>query len=143
MTRMLILDVNVLVAAHRDDHPEHEPMIGWLQRTVRADSGFGIPRAVWASVLRVTTSRRVFQVPSPIDAVFGFIDAVLAQPGHRAAEPGPRHLTLLRRVCEEADARGDLVPDAVLAAIAIEHGAAVASLDRDFARFPVEHVRPG
>ena len=58
--------------------------------------------------------------------------------------PGPRHLELLRRVCEEDNATGDLVSDAMLAAIALEHDCVVASLDRDFARFSsVDHVIPG
>ena len=54
------------------------------------------------------------------------------------------HLTILRRLCREADASGDLVPDAVLGAIVVEHGGTVATLDRDFARFTsVRHLRPG
>lgn len=60
------------------------------------------------------------------------------------ADAGPRHLDLLSKVCADAEAAGDLVPDAVLAAIATEHGGTVVSFDRDFARFPdLRWERPG
>nr|WP_269062545.1 TA system VapC family ribonuclease toxin [Mycobacterium canetti] len=81
-------------------------------------------------------------MPPPNRAV-AFVDAVTAQPHHLPTSPGPRHLMLLRKLCDEADASGDLIPDAVLAAIAVEHHCAVVSLDRDFARFTsVRHIRP-
>lgn len=82
-------------------------------------------------------------MPTPLADAFAFIDTVMAHPRHLALGPGPRHLALVRQLCEDGDARGDLVPDAVLGAIALEHGAAVATLDRDFARFhAVRAVRP-
>jgi predicted nucleic acid-binding protein len=65
-----------------------------------------------------------------------FVHAVRLQPGYVQLDAGARHLDLLHKVCVEADAHGDLVPDAVLAAVAIEHGGAIVSFDRDFARFP-------
>jgi predicted nucleic acid-binding protein len=59
------------------------------------------------------------------------------------AEPGPRHVALVKRLCEEGDAVGDLVPDAVIGAIAVEYDCDLVTLDRDFARFPsVRHIRP-
>ena len=115
----------------------------WLEAVVEGPETFSVPNVVWASFLRLVTNRNAFAVPTPRDEAFAYVDAVRAQPSHRALEPGPLHLELLRRVCDEADAKGDLIPDAVIAAIALEHGCAVASLDRDFARFPsVRHVRP-
>jgi uncharacterized protein len=102
-----------------------------------------VPNLVWASFLRLATNRRIFGVPSPRTDAFAFIDAVNAQPHHLPTGPGPRHLTLLWRLCDEADASGDLIPDAVLAAIAAEHHCDVATLDRDFARFSsVSVLRP-
>lgn len=140
---MLVLDVNVLLAVHRGDHPQHEPVRAWFDSLLRREEDFAVPVSVWASFLRLATNRRVFRVPTPLAEAFDFVDATAAQPGNVRGEPGPRHVHLLRRLCEEADATGDLVPDAVLAAIAVEHGGAVATLDRDFARFTsVRHVRP-
>jgi toxin-antitoxin system PIN domain toxin len=100
-----------------------------------------VPVVVWASFLRLTTNRRIFTVPTPRADAWAFVDATTAQPHHLPLGPGPRHLALLRRLCDEGDAVGDLVPVAVLAAVAAEHGCAVATLDRDFTRFPsVRHL---
>lgn len=141
---MLVLDVNVVLAAHRGDHPHHDPVRKWFDAMTAGDEDFGVPDLVWGSFLRVTTNRRIFEVPTPRVDAFAFIDATRAQIRHLPVGPGPRHLALLRELCEEGDATGDLVPDAVLGAIAAEHGATIASLDRDFARFPsVPHLRPG
>lgn len=140
---MLLLDVNVLLAAHRADHPHHPMVRRWYDALLAQDAPFTVPTTVWGSFLRLATNRRVFPVPTPVPDAFAFVDATCAQPHHLLTSPGPRHLEILRRVCEEADAVGDLVPDAVVAALATEHSCTVATLDRDFARFPsVPHVRP-
>lgn len=98
---------------------------------------------VWASFLRLATNRRVFEVPTPRPDAFSFIDATRAQPLHVPLAPGPRHLALVRRLCDEADAVGDLIPDAAIGAIAVELSCEVVTLDRDFARFrSVRHRRP-
>ena len=141
---MLLLDVNVVLAAHRADHPDHAVVRGWFDQMLLGDERFAVPILVWASFLRLATNRRIFEVPTPRRDAFAFIDATRAQPLHLSVAPGPRHLTLLRRLCDEADASGDLIPDAVIAAVAAEHSCEVVTLDRDFARFgSVPHRRPG
>lgn len=132
---MLLLDVNVVLALHRADHPHHDAVLAWFETVRTSGADFTVPTTVWASFLRLATHRRVFEVPTPREEAFAFVAAVLAQPAHLPTGPGPRHLELLRRACAEADASGDLVPDAVLVAVAAEHGCTVASLDRDLARF--------
>lgn len=140
---MFLLDVNVLLAAHREDHPQHRSVRAWLDSILAAGTQFTVPLLGWASFLRLATSRRIFEVPTPRAEAFAFIDAVIAQPEHLLLAPGPRHLDLLRALCDEADALGDLVPDAVIAAVAVEHSCEVVTLDRDFARFTsVRHRRP-
>jgi len=139
----LLLDVNVVVIAFRQDHPDHAVVGPWFRALMDSDDRFAVPLQVWASFVRLVSQPRVFPVPTTLAEAFEFIEATRAQPGHVPAEPGTRHLALLRVICEEAGATGDVIPDAVLAAIALEHGAAVATLDRDFARFSsVRHVRP-
>ena len=132
---MYLLDVNVVLAAHREDHPHHEPVRRWFDQLMTGDEPFTVPHLVWASFLRLATHRRIFDVPTPRVDAFAFLDAVHGQPHHLLVGPGPRHLDILRTVCADAEAIGDLVPDAVLAAVAIEHGCRIATLDRDFARF--------
>lgn len=140
---MLLLDVNVVIAAHRVDHAQHAIARPWFDAVVTAPDRFSVPTVVWASFIRLVTNRRVLRCPTPRDDAFDFADAVCAQPNHVLLAPGPQHLELLRRVSHEADAAGDLVPDAVLAALALEHGCVVASFDRDFARFPsIDHLIP-
>jgi toxin-antitoxin system PIN domain toxin len=141
---VLLLDVNVVVAAHRVDHAQHAIARPWFDELLDGDERFSVPTVVWGSFVRLATSRRIFRRPTPLEQTFEFIDSVCWQEHHVLLGPGPNHLELLRKVCEESDATGDLVADAVLAAIALEHGCVVASFDRDFARFPsIEHVIPG
>jgi toxin-antitoxin system PIN domain toxin len=141
---LLLLDANIVVAAYREDLPQHELVAGWLNALIERQQPFCVPAVVWASFVRLVTNRRIFDPPASVRDAFGFVEATCAQPHHLLVAPGPQHLELLRRVCEDADATGDLVSDAVLAAIALEHGCTVASLDRDFARFSsIEHVVPG
>jgi uncharacterized protein len=140
---VLLLDVNVVLAAHRDDHPHHAPVRDWFDLMLAGDERFTVPAFVWASFLRLATNRRIFEVPTPREEAFEFIDAVQAQPLHLPVAPGPRHLMLLRRLCDEGDALGDLIGDAVIAAVAAEHSCEIVTLDRDFARFEsVRHRRP-
>lgn len=141
---VLLLDVNVVLAAHREDHPHHAVVRPWFDDVLAGGETFAVPASVWWSFLRLSTNRRIFGIPTPLADAFAFVDATSAQPNHLVLAPGARHVELLRRVCAAADALGDLVPVAVLAALALEHSCTIATLDRDFARFEmVEHVRPG
>lgn len=140
---MLLFDVNVVLASHRADHPDHGPVHAWFEAVLDGEEPFTVPLTVWGSFLRLTTNRRIFMIPTPRADAFAFVDATRAQPLHVEIGPGPRHLAVLRRLCEEADVSGDLVPDAVIGAIAVEFGCEVVTLDHDFARFPsVRHRRP-
>lgn len=141
---MKLLDVNVVLAAARDDHPMFADARPWLDRLWMSNEPFGVPDAVWVAFVRLVTNRRIFPVPTSLDDAFGYLRAVRGQPGHVDLRAGPRHLQHFERLCHEADAAGDLAPDAHLAALAVEHGCELVSYDRDFARFPrLRWVRPG
>ena len=89
-------------------------------------------------------NRRVFGRPTPVSTAVAFLAGLRDLPSHVLLDPGPRHLEILQGLCEAFDATGDLVPDAQLASIAIEHGAEVVSFDRDFTRFDdLRWSRPG
>lgn len=141
---MILFDVNVVLAAHRDDHPHHGLVRPWFDEVLARDRPFMVPDTVWASFVRLATNRRVFEVPTPLDDAFGFCWAVRGQPAHVALDPGEAHLAIFERICRQYDASGDLAADAYVAALALEHGCTLASLDRDFARFDeLDWVRPG
>lgn len=136
---MKLLDVNVILGAHRDDHPHFEPARRWLDGLLRSGERFSVPDLVAGSFVRLATNRRIFLLPTPAEDAFAYLRALRDQPAHLTLSPGPVHLELFERICRSSDATGDLAPDAQLAAIAVEHGAEIVSFDRDFARFA--HVR--
>lgn len=132
----------MLLAAHREDHPHHALVRPWFDEALREP--FTVPDAMWASFIRIATNRRIFTVPTPLEEAFNFLKAVRAQPQHVALAPGERHLEIFETLCREGDASGDLAADAYVAALAVEHGCELISLDRDFARFPeLRWRRPG
>jgi toxin-antitoxin system PIN domain toxin len=141
---LILLDVNVVVAAEREDHSDHGLVRPWFDELLAGDEQFSVPDIVWASFVRIVTSGRIFEVPMPIDEAFAFLRAVRSHPNHVAVAPGEAHLAIFEELCRRYDAKADLVPDAYLAAIALEQGCVVASFDRDFARFTdLDWVIPG
>jgi uncharacterized protein len=130
-----LLDVNMVLAAHRDDHPDFETARAWLDQTLVDRTPFAVVDLVAGAFLRIATNRRIFSIPTPIDEAFAYLKALREQPAHAMLAPGPQHLALLEKLCAGAEASGDLVPDAQLAAIALEHACELVSFDRDFARF--------
>ena len=139
---MILLDVNVLVDAFREDAPRHATVRPWLESTIRSEGAFAVSDLVLSGFLRVVTHPRVFDPPTPLAAALEFADALRAQPNCVTIAPGNRHWGIFRRLCLEADVRGNLVPDAYLAALTIESGSEWISSDRDFSRFAGLRWRP-
>ena len=129
-------DVNVLVAASRSDHPHHAVARTWLEGALAAaesGAGFTLMPMVLASLLRLVTSPKIFQVPTPTADAVDFVDAILAMPGVRLAALGPEW-PKLRQLCLDKRLGGNDLPDAWLSA-AVEHlGEHLVSFDRDFKR---------
>lgn len=141
---MKLLDVNIVVIAHRKDHPDHGLVRPWFDALVGSDRQFTVPDVVWSSFVRLVTNLRIMDRPTPAAQTFDFVHAVCAQPRYVEHVPGGEHLAIFERLCLQFDAIGDLVPDAYLAALAIEQGCTLVSLDRDFARFEgLDWERPG
>lgn len=122
--------------AFREDTPDHARFRGWLIDLIHGAEPFGVSDLVLSSFLRVVTLRRVFPVPAPLDRALDFVSALRGQPACVALAPGPRHWEVFVRLCRAADVKGNLVPDAYLAALAIESGSELVTTDRDFGRFP-------
>lgn len=133
---MILPDVNVLVLAHRSDQRDHDPVRAWLVDEVNSERPFALADMAVAGFLRVVTNPRIFRVPTDLDEALAFVDGLVDQPTCVPVSAGERHWTIFREVLDGADARGNLVPDAYLAAIAVENGATIATRDRGFARFP-------
>lgn len=133
---MIIPDVNVLVIAHRRDASRHERMLGWLEAAVNGANPIGVPSIVLSGFIRIVTHPKVFAIPTPLVEALAFCEAIKDAPNASPIIPGPRHWRIFTELCALSEARGNLVPDAYLAALAIENGAEWITTDRDFSRFP-------
>jgi toxin-antitoxin system PIN domain toxin len=133
---MRLADVNVLVYAFRSDAPGHAAHRAWVEAMIGSAEAYAVSDHVLAGFLRVVTHPRVFHPPAPLDAALAFAHAFRDRPNAVPVQPGARHWGIFTRLCESADARGNLVPDAWLAALAIESGCEFVTTDRDYARFP-------
>lgn len=133
---MLLPDVNILVYAYREDAPGHPRFREWLEDIVNGDQAYCMSDIVLSGFLRVVTHSAVFNPPSPIDDALAFVEDVRSQPNCVVLAPGARHWEIFARLCQRSGVRGNLVPDAYLAALAIESGSEWITMDGDYARFP-------
>jgi toxin-antitoxin system PIN domain toxin len=139
---MRCVDVNVLVNAHRADAPDHDHFRDWLDRARRGHEPLGVSDMVLSGFLRVVTHARVFQEPTPLSVAIDFAEELRGSPAHLALAAGDRHWEIFLDLCRTTGATGNLIPDAFLAALAIESNATFVTADRGFRRFPqlrVEH----
>ena len=132
---MLCVDVNVLVYAHRADLPEHPRYRELLDRLANGDEPLGLPDLTLSGFLRVVTSRRIFAAPTSPEEAWAAVDALVQAPAAVTVKAGERHSSVFRQLCTDITARGDDIPDAYLAAYAVENNATWLSADRGFARF--------
>jgi hypothetical protein len=133
---MKLPDANVILYAVNEDAPHHARAKDWFERTLSSSEPVGFEWSVLLAFLRVSTKASLFPRPlKPRDAI-DYVDSWLAQPAVRIVHPGERHARLLRDLLGPLGAGGNLVSDAHLAAVAIEHGAELCSCDGDFGRFP-------
>lgn len=132
---MILLDANILLYAYDSESPRQQKCADWLNALFQRPEYVGIPWvAMWAFV-RVRTSLRAVSKPATIAESFAVIREWRSLPNVVVVEPGKRHAGLLEYVASTYDVSGPLLSDAVIAALALENGAAVASTDRDFSRF--------
>ncbi len=133
---MILVDASLLLHAYNPRSADHPASRAWLERTL---SGAELVRFAWLSLwafIRISTNARVFEHPLSLEEADDIVSSWLTQSTAGVLEPGERHWDILRGLAREGQVTGPLVMDAVLAAIAIEHGATLCATDRDFARFP-------
>jgi toxin-antitoxin system PIN domain toxin len=133
---VLLIDVNVIVYAHREDAVDHPRYRQWLTGLIGGDAAYGLADLVLSGFVRVVTHPRVFRDPSPLEVALAFVSEIRDRPHRIPVEPGERHWNIFTGLCRTGNARGNLVADAYLAALAIESGAEWITTDRDYGRFP-------
>jgi hypothetical protein len=132
---VILIDANLLLYAYQPRAAQHAASRAWLEAAL---GGPELVRFAWLTLwafVRIATNPRVFERPLSLSEAKATVDSWLAQPAVGILEPGERHWDILGELMREGQAVGPLVMDAVIAAIALEHGATLYTTDRDFARF--------
>lgn len=132
---MIVLDVNVLVAAFLREHSHHALVRSWFDTVMATEDAVVVPDHTWVGFLRIVTNSRIFAEPAPLTQALAFLEAVSGNSAYRAA-PALGGWSGFAGLAVEARVSGNLVPDAYLAAVALQLACPIASMDRDFRRFP-------
>ena len=133
---MILVDANILLYAEDSLQSRHQQARAWWDSQL---SGTGVVCLCWtvlSAFIRIGTNPRVFEHPLSLEQALARVQSWLDQPCTRVVLPTERHWTVFKQVLTDGQAVANLVTDAHLAALAIEHGCELASTDSDFARFP-------
>ena len=133
---MILPDVNVLVGALRSDSVHHDICGNLLEDALNGPRRFGVSPLTLSAMVRIVTNPKIFKTADQPATALAFCALLLDAPNSVTVEPGRRHWTIFADLCIRTNARGNLIPDAWYAALAIEHGCEWITLDRDFALFP-------
>lgn len=132
---MILVDANLLIYAHVGSFPQHARARAWLDGQLGGGGPVGLPWPSLLGFLRIVTNARVFERPEPIGEAWRQVEAWLDADACWIPQPTDRHQELLAKLVASGGIQASLVPDAHLAALAIEHGLTLCSTDGDFARF--------
>jgi hypothetical protein len=124
------------VYAFREAAPGHALYRRWLLDTVSSDQAFGMAELALAGFLRIVTHPQIFDPPTKLSEALEFADTLRHRPNCVPLRPGERHWEIFARLCRAVGAKGNLIPDAYLAALAMESGSEFITADRGYARFP-------
>jgi toxin-antitoxin system PIN domain toxin len=133
---MILFDVNVLIHATRKQAADHKLYRAWLEQLVDGDAAFAASELVLSGYLRIITNPKVVAKPVALNDAIGTVERIRSRDNCVIVSPGPRHWGIFVDLCRRVSARGNLIPDAYLAALAIESGSEWITTDRDYARFP-------
>jgi toxin-antitoxin system PIN domain toxin len=132
---MIVIDVNVLAYVANQRDPRHDAVYAWWTRTLRGNESLALPWIVISGFLRISTDSRIFEKPLSAEQALGRVESWLDHPNVGVASENEHHWPTFRALIQEMHISGKAVTDAHLAALAITRRAALASCDRDFARF--------
>jgi hypothetical protein len=130
-----IVDANVLLYAVNLSSERHDVSRRWLDRSLSGGATVGFAWNAVLSFVRLSTKASIFPTPLETGQAFDRVDTWLSSPGAMVVEPGAGHASIMRDLLSSAGSAGNLVNDAHLAALALEHRGIVISFDSDFARF--------
>jgi uncharacterized protein len=133
---MILLDVNILVQVQREDADRHAAVRVWLEKEMRKPPGVSVSDLALSGCLRIITHPRIFNEPTPLERALEFVRDFRSRDEVRLLAPGPRHWEIFTELCRHGEARGNQIPDAYHAALAMEFGCTWLTMDRGFARFP-------
>lgn len=133
---MMLVDTNIMVYAHNSNAERHLEYRNWLQNLLRGPEPYAVSDFALNGLIRVITDRRFFQPPTPAETALAFADQVRHQRHAHVVTPGARFWFIFADLCRKSAAAAKLIPDAYLAALAIEHGCEFVTADRDFGKFP-------
>jgi len=132
---MRLVDANLLVYAHVASFPQHAAARHWLDTRLNAPDPLGLPWTSLLAFVRLVSNPRVFAQPLSVDIAWRQADAWLSCPCVWVPQPTERHRAILDRFLSSPGLRANHVPDAHLAALAVEHGLLLCTADAGFARF--------
>jgi len=133
---VILVDANILIYALDDDSPHHAKAYGWLEDKLNGSARVGLPWPCLLAFMRIVTNPRVMSRPATMNAARTQVRAWLECDAVWIPSPGERHAHILDGLLALGGVHGNLVMDAHLAALAIEHGLEICSADADFMRFP-------
>jgi toxin-antitoxin system PIN domain toxin len=133
---VILVDANLLIYAHVASFPQHDAARDWLDEQLNGINRVGLPWPSLLAFLRLVSNPRVFERAEPIGDAWAQVLAWLKCDTAWIPQPGEHHAGLLGQLLAAPGIQANLVPDAHLAVLAIEHGLILCSTDSDFARFP-------
>jgi uncharacterized protein len=133
---MILLDVNILVQAHREDADRHEKTKVWLERAMIEPGGVAVSDLVLSGFIRIVTHPKVFKESTPLNLALEFVEDFRSREEVHILSAGQAHWSHFTTLCRQSDARGNQIPDAYHAALALETGCEWITLDRGFGRYP-------
>ncbi len=138
---MMLMDVNVLVYAHREDVRDHRAYRDWLESVINANVAYGYSELVLSGFIRVVTHPKVFEKPSSLEVAIAFAQQLRAMEHAVCLAPGSNHWDLFSQCAQSISAQGNDIPDAYHAALALEWDCDWVTTDKGFRRFKGLRVR--
>ena len=134
---MIFLDANLLIYSVNSDAPLYQQAKEWVETTLAGQRGpVALSWFTLVAFVRIITNPKIMTAPRSLDEALNQVNSWLLLPAVTLISPGPNHARHFETICRASNAKGNLVTDAHLAALAIEHDSELASCDTDFAKFP-------